>query len=316
MQLLSLYTLCKVYCAELQSAQCQCSTQYSLCSEYSMRCCAVLCTECAVQVCVIVCNWVFSCMQLSTIQCASECNSVCPVQWWFEHTAQHSAVLEHTCQLVSKPPAGSPATSIFLLDSCYCDWDFFAWFVLLLDSCYCDEDMTVSVVRSIWKGGLPVSDQEAARPHLFEAAAATQLNQQQCSSNAMQYSSINTYYSSSSSCCSSRREPFKWACVLDTSYREDGNIIQTCQSSGTRSRNVRSWTCWKVKLSEQFMQELQQWPVRWGADSSSSMPETKRLIRKGFKNKLAKLGYAISISNLKLSMTHWPTHWLTERGRC
>ena len=94
--------------------------------QYALLCSAVHRVRCA-----ILCNWVFSCMQLSTIQCASVCNSVYAVQWWFEHTAQHSAVSEHTCQLVSKPPAGSPATSIFLLDSCYCDRDFFAWFVLL-----------------------------------------------------------------------------------------------------------------------------------------------------------------------------------------
>ena len=134
--------------------------------------CAVITVCAAVQCCAQ--SALCKCVQLYAIQC----NSVCPVQWWFEHTAQHSAVSEHTCQLVSKPPAGSPATSIFLLDSCYCDWDFFAWFVLLLDSCYCDEDMTVSVVRSIWKGGLPVSYQEAARPHLFEAATAIQQLQQ------------------------------------------------------------------------------------------------------------------------------------------
>ena len=131
------------------------SVQLNICCAVSTVCAAVqCCAQSALCKCVQLWNWVFSCMQLSTIQCASECNSVCPVQWWFEHTAQHSAVSEHTCQLVSKPPAGSPATSIFWLDSCYCDWDFFAWFVLLLDSCYCDEDMTVSVVRSIWKGGL------------------------------------------------------------------------------------------------------------------------------------------------------------------
>ena len=33
-------------------------------------------------------------------------------------------------------------------------------------------------------------------------------------------------------------------------------------------------------------------------------------------NKLAKLGDAIVISNLKLYITDPPTHWLTDRGRC